>query len=106
MEQRWQKPGDVTTVPRLQTAFSDGGASTRWLVDGSWLNIKNITLSYTIPKTLSNSLSGMQIFMNVDNAWLFTAKKGMDPQRAFNGTGDATYTPFRTVNFGFTVNLQ
>ncbi|MEO8771714.1 MAG: SusC/RagA family TonB-linked outer membrane protein, partial [Ferruginibacter sp.] len=103
---RWQKPGDVTNIPRLQTGFNDGGASTRWLVDGSWLNIKNITLSYTIPKSVLKNKAGVQVFINVDNAWLFTAKKGMDPQRAFNGTADATYTPFRTVSAGFTVNLQ
>ncbi|MEJ7588913.1 MAG: TonB-dependent receptor [Ferruginibacter sp.] len=106
---RWQKPGDVTVVPRLQNAIGgQTGASSRWLVDGSWLNIKNVTLSYSLPKPIANRLhvGGLQVFGNVDNAWLFTAKKGMDPQRAFNGTADATYTPFRTVNVGFTFNLQ
>jgi TonB-linked SusC/RagA family outer membrane protein len=105
---RWQKPGDVTTVPRLQNAIAgQDGPSSRWLVDGSWLNIKNVTLSYTLPKDLSTRLhvSGVQVFGNIDNAWLFTAKKGMDPQSVFTGVADATYTPFRTVNFGFTVNL-
>ena len=109
--QRWQKPGDITTVPRLQNAISgQDGVSTRFLFDGSYLNVKNITLSYTLPKPLSSKLhlgsGGTQIFANVDNAVLFTAKKGMDPQRAFNGTSDATYTPFRTISFGFNVNLQ
>lgn len=106
---RWQKPGDVTNVPRLQNGIgTQDGASSRWLVDGSWLNIKNVTISYTLPKALAGRmhLGGMQIFGNVDNAWLFTAKKGMDPQREFNGTADATYTPFRTINFGFNINLQ
>ncbi|MBC7948482.1 MAG: SusC/RagA family TonB-linked outer membrane protein [Chitinophagaceae bacterium] len=106
---RWQNPGDVTVVPRIQNAVAaQDGASSRWLVDGSWLNIKNITLSYTLPRALLNKLrvSGLQVFANVDNAWLFTAKKGMDPQREFNGTADASYTPFRTMSFGFTANLQ
>ena len=105
---RWQNPGDITTVPRLQNAIGNqDGASSRWLVDGSWLNIKNFTLSYTFPKVLLGNLnlSGLQVFGNVDNAWLFTAKKGMDPQRAFTGTADATYTPFRTTTFGLTVNF-
>ncbi|MBI1343931.1 MAG: SusC/RagA family TonB-linked outer membrane protein [Terrimonas sp.] len=109
IEQRWQKPGDVTTVPRLQNGVAgQDGASTRWLMDGSYLNIKNITLSYNLPKTVANRLhmAGASIFANVDNAALFTAKKGMDPQRAFNGTSDASYTPFRTISFGFNVNLQ
>jgi hypothetical protein len=60
-----------------------------------------------VPKSVLKKIAGgLQVFINVDNAWLFTAKKGMDPQRAFNGTADATYTPFRTVSAGFTVNLQ
>lgn len=106
---RWQKPGDVTNVPRLQNAIANqDGQSSRFLVDGSFLNIKNITLSYTFPKTVANRLflSGAQVFVNVDNAFLFTAKKGLDPQRAFNGTSDASYVPYRTVSFGFNVNLQ
>jgi TonB-linked SusC/RagA family outer membrane protein len=109
IEERWQKPGDITNVPRLQNGISgQDGASTRWLLDGSYMNIKNITLSYTLSKSLANHLhlTGAQVFANIDNAWLFTAKKGMDPQRVFNGTADATYTPFRTITFGFNVNLQ
>lgn len=106
---RWQKPGDITNVPRLQNAIGgQDGASTRWLLDGSYLNVKNITLSYRLAQSVASRLhlGNMQVFANIDNAYLFTAKKGMDPQRAFNGTADATYTPFRTVNFGINVNLQ
>lgn len=106
---RWQNPGDVTNVPRMQNAIAgQDGASTRWLMDGSYLNIKNITLSYNLPANLARRLyvGGLNIFANVDNAHLFTAKKGMDPQRSFAGTSDASYTPFRTINFGINVNLQ
>jgi hypothetical protein len=109
IEQRWQKPGDVTVVPRLQNAIAgQDGTSTRFLVDGSYLNVKNITLSYTLPKATANRIhfDGLQVFVNLDNAYLFTAKKGMDPQRAFTGTADASYTPFRTISFGFTANLK
>ena len=42
---RWQKPGDVTNVPKVQNAVLVDGASSRFLMDGSYLNIKNITLS-------------------------------------------------------------
>jgi hypothetical protein len=106
---RWQKPGDITNVPRLQNAIGgQDGASTRWLVDGSYFNFKNITLSYSLTGSLANRLhlNNAQIFASVDNAYLFTAKKGLDPQRAFSGTADATYPPFRTITFGLNVNLQ
>jgi hypothetical protein len=105
---RWQKPGDITNVPRLQNAVTGQDAvSTRWLYDASWLNIKNVTLSYRIPNSVIRQvgISGIQVFGNVDNVHLFTAHKGMDPQRSFDGSSDATYTPYRTVSFGLNVNF-
>jgi TonB-linked SusC/RagA family outer membrane protein len=105
---RWQKPGDVTVVPRVQNAVANQeGQSSRWLFDGSYLNLKNISLAYNLSKSVSNHLhiNGAQIYGTVDNAILFTAKKGMDPQRAFNGTSDFSYPPFRTITFGVNFNL-
>lgn len=105
---RWQKPGDVTNVPRVMYgAVNQDAATTRYLFDGSWLNIKNVTLSYSIPNNLIRraGISGIQVFGNVDNAYMFTTRKGMDPQRSFAGTSDWSYTPFRTVTFGLNVNL-
>lgn len=107
--QRWQKPGDITNVPKVQNAVANQeGASSRWLMDGSYLNVKNITLTYTLPATVAKRMhvAGMSVFGNIDNAGLFSAKKGMDPQRSFTGTADATYPPYRTVTFGLNVNLQ
>lgn len=106
---RWQKPGDVTEVPRVENAIGgQDGASTRWLFDGSYVNIKNVTLTYSLGSSLANRLhlGGASIFANVDNAYLFAAKKGMDPQRSFAGTADATYVPFRTITVGLNVTLQ
>ncbi|MFT3826784.1 MAG: TonB-dependent receptor [Chitinophagaceae bacterium] len=109
--QRWQKPGDVTNVPKVQNSriSVQDGQSSRFLMDASYVNFKNITLSYTLPASIlhniGNAVSSIQIFGNVDNAYLFTAKKGMDPQRSFGGTSDATYPPFRTITFGLNVKL-
>lgn len=106
--QRWQKPGDITNVPRIQNGVANqDGVSTRWLFDASWLNIKNISLSYNLPGSVIRKISstGIRVFANVDNAWLFTAHRGMDPQRSIGGTSDWTYTPFRTVTVGVNVNL-
>ncbi len=106
---RWQKPGDITNVPKIQSTASDNdGTSTRFLFDGSYLNIKNVTLSYTLPRQLLSKLggiAGLQIFANVDNAWLFTKNKGMDPQRSISGTSDFSYTPYRTMTVGLNLNL-
>lgn len=109
IEGRWQNPGDITNIPRLQSTIANqDGTSTRFLMDGSWLNIKNVTLNYTLPQSLLSkySVSSVSVFVNLDNALLFTAKKGMDPQRAFNGVSDQVYTPYRTLSTGITVNFK
>ncbi len=105
---RWQKPGDITNVPRLQNKVADQtGVSTRWLFDASYLNIKNISLGYNFSKTLLAPIgvTGLRVYTTVDNAALFTKQKGMDPQRAFSGTSDFNYIPYRTYTFGLNVNL-
>lgn len=109
MLNRWQKPGDVTNIPRLQYSISgQDGASTRWLFDRSYLNVKNIALSYSLPGQLADKLylDGLDFHVGVFNAWLFSAHKGMDPQQDFSGTSDATYSPYRTVSVGITAKLK
>jgi TonB-linked SusC/RagA family outer membrane protein len=105
---RWQKPGDVTNVPRVQNALANqDGQSTRYLFDGSYVNIKNVTLSYSLDNKLAGRLhvTNATFFVTVDNGYLFSAKKGMDPQRSFTGTSDASYPPFRTITVGLNLNL-
>jgi TonB-linked SusC/RagA family outer membrane protein len=104
---RWQKPGDITNVPRLQNASGQEGASSRFLLDASYLNIKNITLSYSLPSNVAKKvhLNGAQFFVNIDNAYIFTAKKGSDPQQSFSGVTGASYPPFRTFTLGATIKL-
>ncbi len=107
ISKRWQKPGDVTNVPRVQANSGLDVGSTRFLFDASYLNIKNFRIGYSIPKNTIKrlKLSDITISCSVDNLALFTAKKGGDPQNSFGGTTDATYPPFRSVNFGVNINF-
>lgn len=104
---RWQKPGDVTNVPRLQNATNQDGASSRFLFDASYVNLKNITLSYNLGAGVAKTLrlKDAQFFVSVDNAYIFTAKSGGDPQQSFDGNVGANYPLFRTVTFGTTIRL-
>lgn len=107
----WKQPGDVTDVPRLQNAIAAANAgnatSSRFLFDATYFNIKNITLGYRFDKALAQrmGLSGLRIFANVDNAAIFSKRKGMDPTRAFSGTSDYTYPAMRNFTFGVTIGL-
>lgn len=77
---RWQKPGDVTDVPRIEIAAAQAN-NDRYLIDASYFAIKNITLSYTLPATILQKahLRGARIFGSVDNLALWTHLDGMDP---------------------------
>lgn len=103
---RWQKPGDVTDVPRVEV----GGrytANDRFLVDASYFAIKNVTLGYTLPKAWLNraKLNSVRVFGSVDNLALFTHLQGMDPQYNFTGQTDYSYTPNKTWSLGFEINF-
>ncbi|MET0635924.1 MAG: SusC/RagA family TonB-linked outer membrane protein [Chitinophagaceae bacterium] len=106
---RWQNPGDMTNVPKLQngTQATQDGLSNRFLVDRSYLNIKNITLSYSFDRSLSNRLgiANLQAFVNVDNAAVYSAKKGLNPSSNIAGTSIQGYPIFRTMTAGITVGL-
>jgi TonB-linked SusC/RagA family outer membrane protein len=104
---RWQKPGDVTNVPRLQNGTNQDGASSRFLFDASYVNIKNITISYDLSSILTKKsfVKGAQFFVSVDNAYNFTSKSGGNPQQSFDGNVDAGYPLFRTITFGTTIKL-
>lgn len=108
IKNRWQKPGDITDVPRLQNSYpAASAASSRWLVNASYLALKNVTLSYTLPKFIQNKLDmkGCKIFLTGDNLFLLCKRKGMDPQQNFNGTSDYTYVPNRVVSLGINVTF-
>jgi TonB-linked SusC/RagA family outer membrane protein len=109
IRKRWQKPGDVTNVPKIQngTQATQDGVSSRFLFDRSYLNIKNITFSYSFGSSLAKRLdiSDVKFFINVDNAYLFSAQKGMNPQSNVGGTSNQGYPIFRTLTGGITVSL-
>lgn len=103
---RWQKPGDVTDVPRIEIAAAQAN-NDRYLIDASYFAIKNITLSYTLPATILQKahLRGARIFGSVDNLALWTHLDGMDPQYNFSGSTDYSYTPNKTIQVGFELNF-
>jgi hypothetical protein len=106
---RWQKPGDITDVPRLDNAqltpFTS--QSDRFLVDASFLSVKNVTLSYSLPASLLQKagMQGARVWLSGENLLLLNARKGLDPQRSFAGTTDNVYTPSRILTVGINVSL-
>ena len=77
--------------------------SDKYLSDASYLRIKNVTLSYTFPKSLISkvSLQSLKAFVSVENLATFSSlPKGIDPE-----TLSWNYPAFRTVSLGFNLSL-
>jgi TonB-dependent starch-binding outer membrane protein SusC len=95
VNQRWKQQGDITNVPRALYlansirgfAFTD--ASSRYVEDGSFLRVRNITLSYSIPRKLLTkaSISSARISLIGQNLFTFTNYSGMDPENQNTGGG-------------------
>lgn len=103
---RWQKPGDVTDVPRIELNGTYA-PNDRYLINASYLSIKNITFGYTLPTFIAKK-AGMQsarVFATADNLYLFSHLDGMDPQYNFSGGTDYTYAPNKTIAIGIDVNF-
>ncbi|MBO9657237.1 MAG: hypothetical protein J7527_00265, partial [Chitinophagaceae bacterium] len=80
----WQKPGDVTNIPRPTSAGGNAFQSntTRFLEDGSFWRLRNVTLGYTVPTQVLNKLKirSARIFVQGQNWWTHTKFKSFDPE--------------------------
>lgn len=106
---RWQKPGDITNVPRMDNGQTNdfNATSSRWLIDASYLNIRTISLSYQLPASFVSraKISNAQCFMSVENAAFFSKRVGMNNQNAFSGITGGEYPPARVITAGISFNL-
>ncbi|WP_116108337.1 SusC/RagA family TonB-linked outer membrane protein [Lewinella sp. IMCC34191] len=101
---RWQQPGDITEVPRLDASQSNnfGAASSRFLVKSDYLALRQANISYDLPDDLSSriGLASLRVYANAENLFLANARQGMDANQNFNGTTSNRFTPSRTITFG------
>ncbi|NBA88992.1 SusC/RagA family TonB-linked outer membrane protein [Emticicia sp. CRIBPO] len=90
---RWQKPGDITDVPRPDGVnvnnYRDGGS--RWLEDGSFLRLRSLNLSYNLPKEIARKLraDGLKVYVNGTNLFLLTKYTGLDPESSASSEQNA-----------------
>ena len=103
---RWQKPGDITDVPRAEIN-GQYAANDSKLVDASYFAIKNITLGFSLPYKYAQRIKAQQIriYMALDNIALFSHLDGMDPQYNFTGGTGYYYTPNKTYSIGLNINF-
>jgi TonB-linked SusC/RagA family outer membrane protein len=81
---RWRNPGDIATHPKPVFGGNNNAnkTSSRYLEDGSFWRIRNITLNYNIPSSVLSKLklTNANIFVSGDNLFTFTKFSGLDPE--------------------------
>lgn len=108
----WQQPGDVANHPLPQNAVNSYDPSTRFIEDGSYVKIRNITLSYGLPSSVVTKLklTGLTISLGADNLYTFTNFWGQDPEVSINpANGLPGYAEFKYPNnrqYVCTINVR
>lgn len=101
---RWTEPGDIATHPSMQNSALSTENSSRFLEEGSYLKINNITLKYEFPSkwVKKMKLEGLSAAISGDNIYTFTGFWGQDPEVTINpsdwqmpGVSDFRYPPNR-----------
>jgi TonB-linked SusC/RagA family outer membrane protein len=87
----WKKQGDNALLPRLNS--QDGTSqqiSSYFVEDGSYMRIKNIQLTYTVPSSFVSKLklSSLQLYVQGQNLFTFTKYKGLDPDINLRTSGN------------------
>ena len=96
---RWKQPGDITDIPRHgeYTEFDS-----RLLEDASFLRLKNLMLSYSLPKSVlkkTGFIRGLRVYAQGQNLLTFTNFSGLDPEGTTNLYA-AQYPMSRQYTFG------
>lgn len=107
--ERWTGPNTSNTMPRA--VFNDPNKNTRpsnrFIEDGSYLRIKNVTLGYQLPKSLIQraKLSNARVYLSGQNLHTFTKYTGFDPETGVNGIDLSLYPVSRTISVGINVGF-
>lgn len=100
---RWTPSNRYTNVPRVTTASNEwNSTSSRFLYDASYLRVKNITLGYTLPETVTKRchIDKLRLFVRADNLFTWTKHKGMDPEMSIDGISANRLTSMKTLSAG------
>lgn len=109
----WTKPGDVATEPSPQNAASSTETSSRFLKEGSYINIRNVFLTCRLPDRWVKSLrlESVSLTASADNVFTFTDFVGQDPQTTITpgefitpGVSDFKYPNNR--QYLFSINVE
>jgi hypothetical protein len=107
---RWAKSGDIVSHPKPVFGRSDASnaSSSRFLEDGSYIRLRNITLGYDLAPQITSKvkIGGARIFISGDNLWTATNYSGTDPEVVLgSGVSSLRYPISRKILVGLNVTF-
>ncbi|MCO7723265.1 SusC/RagA family TonB-linked outer membrane protein [Myroides odoratimimus] len=114
MLDRWQKPGDITNVPIVEYTATGGNKSftspsTRFLHDGDYIRLRNVTLGYNFNSEFTRALKvdGLSFSVIGTNLWTWVKDKGLkyDPEVDPSGYVSVATPPVKSVVFSVNVKF-
>lgn len=106
---RWEKPGDNATHPKYTLNGNNNShkPSSRFLEDGSYLRLRNVNLSYSLPQDWLQrmKIGSARISIGGDNLWTLTRFSGIDPEVDDRGINYMKYPIARKWFAGLEINF-
>ena len=107
----WTPENSSSTVTRFSKAFSNSqqSYSSKYIFDNTFLRLRNVSLGYTLPKSLLNKIgvNTLRIYVQGDNlmTWGSAARRGTDPEQSINGTTSNRFPTYKSFSFGIQLGL-
>lgn len=109
MLNRWTPDNPNTDVAKVSTHPKSAWnqSSDRFLVDRSYLKLKNLTVSYNVPQEWLKKvrLSSASVYFQAENLFTWTKEQGLDPEQTFDGSTYFRYPAMKTISLGINVKL-
>lgn len=106
---RWKGYGTSTVMPRAVYGDPNHNAriSERFVEDGSYLRLKNVTLGYSFPAKWMDKIGigGIRVLLSCENVATMTRYSGFDPEVGINGLDESRYPLSRTYSIGLNFNF-
>lgn len=98
---------DGVPVNNTYLAQDNTATSSQYLVSNNYLSLKNLNVSYDFPQSWVSpmKMKGLNLGFSVDNLFLITRQKGLNPQYSYAGGQGAYYVPSRVFSFQLTARF-
>ncbi len=101
---RWTPSNPNGTLPRADAVSNSSSFSDRWVENGSYLRIRDLTVGYTIPRDRLRGIAAINVFASFENLYTLTKYSGNDPSIG-GGIDDNPYPTSRKYSLGVTLTF-